>query len=73
MYRTKDAMKMREALTVAIRAAIEDVLGHPTHFKVNSSNIMHTDLQPEGDVFTITFQVATHKKEKKDDPPRSEP
>jgi hypothetical protein len=68
VYKPKDAAALRNAITVALRAAIEDTLKHPTHFKVNSSNVMHTDLQPEGDLFTITFQVEVHRKEEKDAP-----
>jgi hypothetical protein len=68
VYKPKDAAELRNAISIAIHAAIQETMKHPIHFKVNSSNVMHTDLQPEGDLFTITFQVEVHKKEEKDAP-----
>jgi hypothetical protein len=68
VYKPSDAAALRNAVTIAVHAAIQDTLKHPIHFKVNSSNIMHTDLQPEGDMFTIMLQVEVHRKETKDAP-----
>ena len=64
MYKAKDAMALRDAVTIALQIALKDTLKSDLHFKVNSSNIAHTGLIPEGDVFTINFVVEVHKKEK---------
>jgi predicted RNase H-related nuclease YkuK (DUF458 family) len=69
MYKAKDAIELRNTITAAIQVAFKEALKINHTFKVNSSNVMHTDLQPEGDVFTINFVVEVHKKDEPDDVP----
>jgi hypothetical protein len=66
--RPQDATNLRDHVTAALKAALQEALKAPLHIKVNSSNIMHTDLQPDGDLFTINFSIEVHKKVEKDVP-----
>lgn len=65
-YANADNDTLRKLLTLAIHTALEEFFGGPMHVKIHSSSITHTDLQPEGDTFTINFVAETH--EKKNDP-----
>jgi len=60
-YKAEDNVKLQKELAIAIRAALENYLGL-SHTKVISSTLTHTDLQPEGNMFTINFLVETHDK-----------
>ena len=73
MYKPSEAVELRKHITAALHLAFKETMKHPIIFKVNSSNIMHTDLQPEGEVFTISFQVEIHKAEEKPNDVRGEP
>ncbi len=69
-YKIEDAKNMRDGITLHLIEAIQEVMKDPLLLvNIKSSNITHTGLQPEGDVFTISFVIETHKK----DPPKEEP
>jgi hypothetical protein len=68
-YKHTDNSNLQKDLTTVIRAVLENMFG-PSITKVNSSTLMHTDLQPEGDLFTLNFVVELH--EKADPPPEKE-
>ena len=65
MYKPSDAAALRSQVTIALQVALQETLKKKVHMKVNSSSITHTDLQPEGDMFTIVFQVEVHEKKEK--------
>jgi hypothetical protein len=67
-YKHEDNVILRKNVEIALAAAIQDMLGGKILYKVHSSNIMHTALQPEGDQFTIQFVVEVHEK-KEPNPP----
>lgn len=68
MYKAQQEAELRNHVTAALQVAFKEVLKSDLIFKVTSSTIMHTRLQPEGDTFAIRFQIEVHKKEKKDVP-----
>lgn len=53
---------LRKNFSTALQAVLEEMLGGKIILKVNSSSITHTDLQPEGDLLTITIAVEFHEK-----------
>jgi ABC-type transport system involved in cytochrome bd biosynthesis fused ATPase/permease subunit len=70
-YNGKMEATIRDNMKLAISAALQEALQRPLHVKVLESNIMHTELQPEGDQFSLRFTVSVHPKkaeERADDP-----
>lgn len=65
VYRPNDAAKLREQITIALHVALQETLKKKVQMKVNSSSITHTDLIPEGEMFTIVFQVVVHESKEK--------
>lgn len=61
-YKHADNVVLRKNVELALAAAIENMMGGKMVYRVLSSSITHTDLQPEGDQFTISFVIETHEK-----------
>ncbi len=61
-YKIEDALTLRKNIEVLLKVALEEVLKHPIHLRVLSSNIQHTELQPEGDAFDIQVRVQVVEK-----------
>jgi hypothetical protein len=61
----RDDIALRKNIEAILGAAIQDVLGGRITFKATSSQITHTELQPEGDMFTLRFVVEVHEKKEK--------
>ena len=59
-----DVTKLRPAIEIAIKAALEESLGTPTHQRVLDSRIQYTPLEPEGHAFQISIRVELHEKTK---------
>jgi hypothetical protein len=65
LYKAKDAMDLRNMLQAAVTAALQEVMKSPLHVTFKSSSVMHTDLQPSGDMFTINLVAEVHPKKEK--------
>ena len=65
-YKHEDNVILRKNIELTLANAIQDMLGGKLVYVVRSSSIMHTDLLPEGDQFTINFVIETYEKK---DPP----
>lgn len=62
-----DDVVLRKNIEAILAVAVQDILGGRITLKVISSSIMHTDLQPEGDMFTLNFVIEAHQRT---DPPK---
>ncbi len=61
-YKHADNVILRKNVEMTLANAIEEMMGGKILYKVLSSSIAHTDLQPEGDQFTINFVIEIHEK-----------
>lgn len=66
-YKQEDNVALRKIIEPLMASAIQDALGVKITYVVRSSSIMHTDLQPEGDTFTINVVIETHEKQETPD------
>jgi hypothetical protein len=57
-----DGVRLRQLVEVAIKEALEEFMGVPSHQRVLSSNIEHTQLYPTGDAFQIQLRVEIHER-----------
>jgi len=65
-WKYEDNIALRKNIEALIAASIQDVLGGNIIHKVVSSSINHTELQPEGDQFTINFVIQVYENKKKE-------
>jgi hypothetical protein len=68
-YKHTDNIELRKLIEPALVGALQLVLSSNLTHKILSSNIMHTELQPDGDLFTLNFVVETHEKKEKPELP----
>lgn len=66
-FKPQDTVELRKLVEPAVVGAIQLLVKKDITYKVLSSNIMHTPLQPEGDSFTINVVVQINEK-----PPKKE-
>jgi hypothetical protein len=71
VFKPQEAMALRNHVDIALKAAVmtymEEVKKKNVLVKVNSNNLMHTALQPEGDTFTIQVVLEVHEKQKQEE------
>jgi hypothetical protein len=65
-YKITDDLNFKKLAAVHLRTALEETLGKPFHTLIKSASVTHTELQPEGDMFTVNFVIELH--EKKEEP-----
>lgn len=62
-YKHQDNELLRKKIETLIAVSLQDLFfGKKLVHKVRSSSIMHTGLQPEGDIFTINVVIEVHEK-----------
>lgn len=66
MFKPSEAMALRNHIDAALKAAMSTYMAEARKkkvvVKINSNNLMHTDLQPSGDSFTIQVALEVHEK-----------
>jgi hypothetical protein len=62
VYKVSDAQNVKNHIEAAVRVALTEALQTPIHVRVLYSNVEHSELQPEGDIFNIQFRVEIHPK-----------
>jgi hypothetical protein len=61
-YKHEDNVQLKRLIEPALVGAIQLVLGSEQVHVVRSSNIMHTELSPTGDSFTINVVIEVQPK-----------
>ena len=61
-YKQTDNVELRKLLEPAIVGAIQLLFGKNLIHRVHSTLITHTELEPEGDMFTINVVIEVHEK-----------
>jgi hypothetical protein len=62
LFLPKKMPDVKKALEAAVIQALATGLGAAIQAKVQSSVINHTVLEPEGELFTLTFKVSVYPK-----------
>lgn len=64
-FNENDLKKITASISVGIQAAVSAHMEESSKSKITSrlisTNVNHTELQPEGHMFTVTVQVEIHK------------
>jgi hypothetical protein len=61
-WKHEDNEALRKLVGEMLPITIAEVLGHKITFRVLSSYINHTKLEPSGATFTINFVIQTNRK-----------